>query len=251
MKVHPILFSAAMVRAILDGHKSQTRRIVKAPTDLGRDAHGKSCGTMMYDLERAFADHGFPTDERGELLRQVKWNGADPVLYRNHYLHVPFAHPHDGWDRNGEDALVRLYPRWSAGDRLWVKETWQSAAAMNQCHKADDYVVYRASDPDWGEFEGWKWRPSIYMRKEDSRIELEVAAVRVERLQQITEADARAEGIPLTTTDCRASWGGHRTAKAAYVQLWNAINGKKHPWETNPWVWVIAFEKRSLNKIAE
>lgn len=164
MTERPILFSGPMVRAILDGRKTQTRRVAK-----DRD---KPC---KYGI---------------------------------------------------------------AGDRLWVRETWQSAAAMGVCHASDDYFVYRATDPDWETCEGWQWRPSIFMPRKASRITLEITDVRAERLQDITNKDARAEGLARGTVYPRM-W---------FEDLWDSINAKRgFGWDVNPFVWVITFKKVGSN----
>jgi hypothetical protein len=117
------------------------------------------------------------------------------------------------------------------GMKLWVKET--HAVTGGACK-------YRASDDS-----GWNhWTPSIFMRREHSRINLTVTGIRVERLQDITEADARAEG-------CRGAHGAFGqtvpgpplTARQDYQDLWDSINGKKLAWRDNPAVWVVSFKR--------
>ncbi len=158
MKEHPLLFSAPMVRAILDGRKTQTRRIVKNATG-------------------AFFDH----------------SAYEPVEIR-----------HREWafrDKSAKSLLtaaegspVFRCPYGTAGDRLWVKETHRH----HLCAGADMEQLHFAADGACCPVDGERikpWRPSIFMRRVDSRITLEIVAVRVERLQSITESDAIAEGI--------------------------------------------------------
>lgn len=184
MKERPILFSGAMVRAILEGKKTQTRRVCKFALPPGR-----------------FAD----------------------------------------------SAVMRMFggcPYGQAGDRLWVRETWASMAENNMCHVADDEYVYRATSPEFGEtFEGWRWRPSIHMPRAVSRITLEITGVRAERVQEISEEDAQAEGcagVAYSGPD-----GGDGVLPSwEYRQLWDSINGKRgFGWDVNPWVWVIEFRR--------
>jgi len=191
MKERPILFSAPMVRAILDGSKTQTRRAVKRiiNTDLG---------DCIKDVD------GLPS--RLDFAPQ-NWECC------------PYGQP---------------------GDRLWVRETHLPKASG---------TIYRA---DYSEFEAaglggmyGGWKPSIFCKREHSRILLEIVSVRVERLQEISEADAIAEGIAVDEIghaireDDDIAWG---SAKGAYAELWERINGSGS-WDANPWVWVIEFKR--------
>jgi hypothetical protein len=245
----PILLSGPMVRAVLSGSKTQTRRVVKAPG-----------GRRLYDLSRAWVDHGFPTDDDGEVLLMERWSGgADPApeaAYRNHYLHVPAAHPEDGWETDPKhDVQERVRcPYGIAGEtRLWVRETWQSAppGTHRDWPGVDDLrprkvselnracvVIYRAD----GEMPGDEvWRPSIFMPRWASRITLELTEVRVQRLQGISELDCEAElGVePYSLGD--GAYGRFR-------DLWQSINGKRPgcAWADSPWVWALTF--RRLNE---
>lgn len=196
MKTRPILFSGSMVRAILDGSKTQTRRIAK---DIGDE-----CCT-----ERP----------NGDLV-----------------------------------DTVDLCPYGKAGDTLWVRETW-ATTEQSGVHSADAECVYRATDPDWQTLEGWKWKPSIFMRREHSRITLEITNVRVERLQDISSSDAVAEGVAsesgLLGSDLFGlhNWADHLRipygdsyARARYAMLWQSINGPGS-WDKNPFVWVVEFRR--------
>lgn len=172
MRERPIIFSGESVRAILDGRKVQTRRVIKPvqPRDDGR----------------------WPA-------------GRDPVP------DCPFGR---------------------VGDRLWVRETWAD-------HPDGDGPIYRATDPTWDDEPGSiRWRPPIHMPRWASRLTLEVAGVRVERLQAIDKAGARAEGCHGIDGD------GHRGYVPPLDQFeaaWDALNGKRAPWSSNPWVWVVTF----------
>lgn len=177
MRERPILFSGPMVRALLDGRKTQTRRVVKPQ----------------------------PVDP---------FDGAQLRTAVSAY------------------ALAGPCPYGEPGDRLWVRETWAKAGEQG------DRVEYRAdtADPKAG-----KWRPSIFMPSWASRITLEVESVRVERLQDISEADARAEGVtPAPFT--KAGRAAHLVHVEAFESLWGSINGPDS-WAANPWVWVVAFRR--------
>jgi hypothetical protein len=184
----PILFSGEMVKALLDGRKTQTRRIVK-PQPWSITAH-------------------WPDDSS-----HVLWQD---VLKNQHYYtecgYCPYGRP---------------------SDRLWVRETWQDCRGCGR-------VSYRADKHDAGcicyEPLG-RWRPSIFMRRDDSRITLEIVSVRVERVQEITSQDCVAEGLELV----RPEFAGN--LPFAFAELWDSINAKKHPWDANPWVWRIDFRR--------
>lgn len=197
VKERPILFSGPMVRAILAGKKTKTRRIAKLPLPL--NVHSPMAWAWS-DRKKLFE----PVGSVGHLDIEIKWGVKCP--YGN------------------------------VGDRLWVRETWQSLATMNQCHRVDDRFVYRASDPDWSVMEGWQWRPSIFMPRRACRIMLQIESIQVERLQAITEDEAIAEGA-----QC-AGFPASLTNRGAFASLWNKINGAGS-WESNPFVWVVGFSR--------
>ena len=177
MKERPILFSAPMVRALLAGTKTQTRRVIK-PRHLA--FFNQDAAAMLSD-----------------------WNERP----------LPYGKP---------------------GDRLWVRETWHDASSsLHSC------ALYRADGIDlhWD-----KWTPSIHMPRWASRITLEITSVRVERLQEISEADAQAEGWtrrPEVSTDPQVH---KEAARDWFMDLWESINGPGS-WDANPWVWVIEFKR--------
>lgn len=188
----PILFNTKMVRAILDGKKTATRRVIK-PQPIN--------GVMTQaGFLKAIPEH-------------VDWGGE----------------------------IVK--PRYQAGDILYVRETFV---------KADDGYHYRAdATPDSEQLRkdyGYKYRPSIHMPREAARIFLRITDVRVERLQDITEEQAIAEGV-------RIGLGGEPffSCKDAFVRLWDSTLPKnpnkfkcpENSWTTNPFVWVIEFERIS------
>lgn len=223
MTERPILFSAPMVRALLAGTKTQTRRVV--------------------------------TLRGAEAIEERSW--------QNFFLQSPWP-----WSPEA-DAWVPC-PYGAPGDRLWVRETWGLPPRYDPkehgdlktkprlgpvCFAADYTAADGTSIHAW---EGGKWRPSIHMPRWASRLTLEVTGVRVERLQDISEEDARAEGArrfddlpsthpygqdarwscaePKSTNECLG------TARMAFGNLWNSINGADS-WAANPWVWVVSFKR--------
>lgn len=197
-KERPILFSGPMVRAILEGRKTQTRRIIK----------GK--GTW------AVVDN--PDSER-------TWPGAEDECGDWQDFQCPYG---------------------EIGDRLWIREAWAHIVVGNQIdylYRADHHKGLEKRDGDQ------KWKPSIHMPRVACRLMLEITGVRVERLNEISEQDAKSEGIE----PVRNIWKlyGERqpgTAEAtgqprkSFMSLWESINGPAS-WAANPWVWVVKFKR--------
>ena len=132
------------------------------------------------------------------------------------------------------------------GDRLWVRETWAGLPQFHNLNSEIERYIYKADE----DATPLKWKPSIHMPKEAARIWLEVTSVRVERLQDITEEDAKAEGIAWERARKinRLENSGRiiDSAKAMFMRLWDSINAKRgYGWDINPWVWVIEFKKVS------
>lgn len=204
----PILFSAPMVRAILDGHKTQTRRIIKSRSR----KHPSYC----------LVDYG---------------DGWWPYL------------SDDGESSVTDDGMEQAIacPYGEAGDRLWVKETWGYDQADNGGDRHWKRLVYRA-DPGAEPLDNGEpipWTPSIHMPRWASRITLEVAGVRAEALQDISEADAKAEGAPdyEEGIDHPPPGADHEWSfRGSFIRLWESINGPGS-WDANPWVWVIEFRR--------
>jgi hypothetical protein len=123
-------------------------------------------------------------------------------------------------------------PRYWPGDILWVRETWRKISV------GFDMFEYRADNQPQSVI---PWKPSIFLPREAARLFLEVKAVRIERLQEISPEDAEGEGVDVTGYDLGpyAKTGDYYTW--AYQCLWQDINGKKYPWDSNPWVWVYEF----------
>lgn len=210
MKERPILFSAQMVRAILEGRKTQTRRIVKPQPDLA------VLKESARDLEFEFR--------------------IMPVLSPSH--HTPaewgFVQKYDKAD------CVPIFgykcPYGQPGDRLWVRENWLVSVVWNKTKPRDIpkdvHVEYQATD-DSGLV--GRTRPSIHMPRWASRITLEITGIRVERLQDISGPDCWAEGI---THDCDK----YGSVTHTYQYLWESIKGSGS-WDANPWVWAIEFKR--------
>lgn len=221
MSEKPILFSAPMVRAILDGAKTQTRRVVKPqPINVPGGAH-----IDPYDHDySAF----------------TVWTSDNRMCL------------HCGGDRK-EMAHWRS-PYGKPGDHLWVRETWGVAPCYNEFKpsliplSSAFHVDYRA-DPERFRDPGVhvdKWRPSIHMPRWASRILLRVTDIRVERIQNMPFHDIRAEGVSCPTHDFESGFCTSPCADLAkaWIDLWDSINAKRgFGWESNPWVWVVEFER--------
>lgn len=198
MKERPILFSGPMVRAILEGRKTQTRRLVKPQPSYVIDFQ---CRTYQPAL----------VDRHGEMY-------PGPEVFG-------FYNEEHGWK----------CPYGAPGDRLWVRETWAPMLGGGIVYAAD-YSPERLKEKDGHGF----WKPSIFCRREASRLTLEIVSVRVERLQDITEADAIAEGCSDSMmVDGVPMWC---SAVEKYGELWDTINGPGS-WAANPWVWVVEFKR--------
>lgn len=210
----PILFNTEMVKAILAGRKTQTRII--APFD-------------------KFCTKPFQTG-----------NGKWQENYNNNP--DPKKEFPGGWN-----AITNYKSKYQIGDILWVRETFQKLESAS--HKEVDFL-YKADVEYHNYFNSdlVVWTPSIHMPKEAARIFLKVTNVRCERLQDISEEDAIAEGIEKYGPfgefkgDPHPSVGmmrfrAYSKAARAFQDLWDSINAKKYPWKSNPWVWVYDFER--------
>ncbi|AZE55947.1 Phage protein [Pseudomonas synxantha] len=191
VKEKPILFSAPMVRAILEGRKTVTRRAVKG-----------SALNFLADFTLEYV-----------------------ALPENHFC--PYGNP---------------------GDRLWVREAWVADAQVDAIAPRDlsqgEPIQYPADgavrQTGCSMVTPGKTRPSIHMPRWASRILLEITDVRVERLQDITEEQALAEGIGTQATESFRATGVERPAGFAFRDLWASTGGE---WEANPWVWVVEFKR--------
>lgn len=200
----PILFNSDMIRAILDGRKTMTRRVVKP---------------MSKNQAEWLTPELINSVPHGEMIKGG-WQMHHPRADTDYMgVHVEHDSPL-GWVR---------CPYGQPGDLLWVRETFLI--------KLNGDAFYRADDPTAS---GWnsgsattKWRPSIFMPRWASRITLRVLDVRVERVQRITDREARAEGVGEWVCD----------TIEVFQDLWDSINAKRgYSWDSNPWVWVVEFE---------
>jgi hypothetical protein len=220
-KARPILMSATMIRALLEGRKTQTRRIMKPQPELTPN---------MGMVWKGWA-YGINFDgEKGTIRNFIQCNDAK---YKKGIC--PYGQP---------------------GDLLWVRETITHGGY-------EGAPLAYAADGKHGSYEWpshWKrhCRPSIHMPRPASRLTLELTGVRVERLQDISEADAIAEGIervsgfgtgntPQNIWQCyTVAQSGYHNPIHSYQSLWQSINGKDS-WEQNPWVWVLEFKVHECN----
>jgi len=239
----PILFSGAMVRAILDGHKTQTRRVVKP---VGNDG-----GYVLFDSGNGAWP--YRSDDGESCFHTVKRGG-------NFYL----------------DETPIYCPYGQNGDRLWVRETWKYNDWTENGEPfikfaADGDVTCPKVSEDWSDriVDIWeilsresnfnidncardrKWRPSIHMPRWASRILLEIVSVRVERLNDISETDAKAEGVTNTPYPERFLGSDRRVLdspihRMLFRDLWQSINGHGSC-DLNPWVWAIEFRRVDSN----
>nr|WP_323638716.1 hypothetical protein [Pectobacterium polonicum] len=211
MKERGMIFNAEMVRATLDGRKTQTRRIIKnQPFDRSQYRHDH-----QIEIISGRAENG---DEVDGLYAYTKSTGG------TWSAKCPFGQP---------------------GDRLWVRETSGLQVRRDALGGTGEFRVYRASNPDAirfttasGKIYPIKWIPSIHMPRYASRILLEITDVRVERLKYIPRDGIIAEGYPAEL----ATDGGEYDPFLWYRDLWESIYGAGS-WQANSWIWVIEFKQ--------
>ncbi|WP_321946603.1 hypothetical protein [Paraburkholderia sp. J10-1] len=217
MTERPILFSASMVRAIIEGRKTQTRRVTR--------------GTALDWLQ--------------------------PGMFTPEYVASPGS---------------LLSPYGFARDRLWLRETffafgrwetrhnakkgrdeWHFVDMTHECDRAYQYAADNSDVPvtssrHGGATPSWWKRPAIHMPRRASRLTLEITGVHVARLQDISEADAIAEGVERDGEGWRSYTGGSSVefATTSYASLWDSLNATRgFGWDVNPWVWVVTFTRAS------
>lgn len=237
MKERPILFNTAMVQAILACRKTQSRRALK------------------YQPQRSdfLPNLCFPKN-----AAQAK------ALYPAGWIYP-----------NALDEILTMCPFGEVGDRLWVRETWsvvshsfsddgqlidwdpdRPAIKVHEMPFGNGYysghAIYAADgyfqwgDEDGDETDRSHWKPSIHMPRAACRIILEITSVRVERLQEISEADACAEGCDNSKSDAAIAAGWYEKPIAAFRRVWGQTGGQ---WNANPWVWVIEFKVLTTNGV--
>jgi len=237
----PIIFSGESVRAILEGRKTMTRRVIKAPKIRALPLNPEK-KHILFDMNDAY-----PNCDR---------------------LKVSFAHPNDGF--RPDDKIYRNIecPYGQVGDRLWVKETWKPSVSTSipvECR-----IYYKACG--YKDVSGLnlhrtiplkqdKWRSPIFLFRWASRITLEITGIKVERLQDISPADATHEGIGIYAgfeVQCAEGYEGGIGYRNYYIEddydlnspidsyktYWDSLNAKRgYSWDTNPFVWVISFKE--------
>jgi len=201
VKEQPIIMSGAMVRALLDGSKTQTRRpLRKQPLDI------------------------LPMNVPNEWIGLMSRNPNKGVVFKCKYGQV--------------------------GQRLWVRETFyiNEQLWVDDHFEPDGRTVYKADKDNPDIFKG-AWKPSIHMPRWASRIDLEITEVRLAELNDMTEEDAKAEGIYSNSIygDTGFHWvskdSGYETAIIAFERLWDSLYAQRgYGWETNCFVWVLTFK---------
>jgi hypothetical protein len=193
-----------MVRAILDGSKTMTRRVVKLPADI--------------IPEMTMVDPGGTIFGEGPYVKAWHNSDGEKIMYPR--IYCPYGQP---------------------GDRLWVRETWgihtciDAAYQCDRCEVGKGLMFYRTDHADAESAAAYgipisRWRPSIHMPRWASRITLEIIGVKVERVNDISGPDVVAEGIPSGNF-------------VEFMNLWDSINAKRgYGSEVNPWVWAISFK---------
>ncbi|MCY1047579.1 hypothetical protein OV208_40140 [Corallococcus sp. bb12-1] len=237
VRERPILFSADMVRALLDGRKTVTRRLLK-PQPAPNAPHD---GGTVWEFR---PDNGLhvPCGTVGHLTVAEKMG-----------LRCPYGQP---------------------GERLWVKEAWRPCVAhshgMDACDCGDVSITYRADGAerffaDRDVPNEWTMPRAaergnvtpLFMPRWASRLTLEVGSVRVERLHDITEEDAQAEGVERHPESCGwlnyepsppfESVSYHLTARESFASLWRSLNGPES-WDANPWCWRVEFRRVEVSR---
>lgn len=209
-----MIFNGEMVRAILDGRKTQTRRIMNVQPD-----------TPEFGVRRIIES------SIAKEIGMYFWSQEDArgIKARSKQFSCPYG---------------------TAGDHIWVRETWAEAGAG-----APELKLYRANYPDHvpSHYESVppasdiRWTPSIHMPRNASRILLEITGVRVEKLKSISEGEAQSEGVAQLRQGFwkhyQPGWTQHQlSARGAFATLWDSIYGFGE-WDRNPWVWVIEFKR--------
>lgn len=223
----PILFSGEMVRAILAGRKTQTRRPVAV--------RWRSDDDPGQRIRPAFSAGGWAT----------VWDNGDHAIFATWDKHGVGGE--NGRERTVEDAKgwavkcahrqkLMASPFGVPGDTLWVRETWRTSASDER------HALYAADVSAYERDEKGPWRPSIHMPRWASRLTLRVTDVRAERVQDLTEEDAVAEGCTSTVLAQGVAADEMETAREQFERLWASVYGADS-WSANPWVWVVAFER--------
>ncbi|QUX96652.1 hypothetical protein C0J08_15145 [Marinomonas sp. CT5] len=227
MKSRPILFNAAMVKAILDGRKTQTRRPVKNQPSNGWAFEDAEKGGAFFRITSSHPKKG----KWGAMIRR-------------------------GVGTDFPEADIEVSPYGMPGDRLWVRETWQGPLVNQEDEGAIIANKERFQNPKYCSYEAsgdscefydieleelvYRWKPSIHMPRWACRLVLEITNVRLEQVQDISEEDAKKEGTitEQMAADAGLSWrfGDRRQFK----DMWDKVY--PNSWKNNEWVWVIEFK---------
>lgn len=218
-KSRPIIFNAEMIRAILDGRKTQTRRVINP----------RSKNDFIYEPDNIYS---YSIRDRHAL-----WNSFKTL----------------------EELVEKFCPYGIPGDFLWVRESIQkrdislSNTPIYGATYLADYTPVMGAGDQGRTFLGraitdWKWKrdilPSIFMPRWASRISLRIVEIRVERVQELNREDFIAEGMPQYTRARGVLSDNPPDPRWKFIELWDSINAKKgYGWDDNPWVWVIKFER--------
>ncbi|UQV43393.1 hypothetical protein KIV45_15590 [Janthinobacterium lividum] len=233
-KVRPILFIAPMVRALLDGSKTRTRRIMKPQPVPIPGEPGK---------------HWWPSNAAQSMIRIEDTFQVHPGIFDDACPHG--AQRDQIWVRETFFAFGRWVTRYS---QKKGRDEWHFIDMTAECDRA---YQYDADAPDLplaqgrgDALPGWYKRPAIFMPRAACRIMLEIVSVRIERLQDISDADIVAEGIDMEALAesqdrydivCQGSGAsGRATERSAWRELWESTGGD---WDSNPWLWVIEFKR--------
>ena len=217
IKEHPIIFSGSMIRAILDGSKSQTRRVI-SPQPVDED----ECGPYI------------------QVPEVTDWGCGETLTFMGRkHIKCPYGVP-------GDTLWVReMHYRYGKWIKNGITATGRQKWKFIELDDKPKNVTVRYAENAPNELSkrpavGWYKRPSIFMPRWASRMNLTVKNVRVERVQDISEEDARDEGVefaPAGPGNCTNYVGG-------FADLWDSINGKRgYGWDVTPWVWVVEFER--------
>ena len=248
MKEHPIIFSTEMVRAILDGKKTQTRRILKPQPDLGLDPFDSYSHIEVGMYHPAMVDKNgemYPGDEIfGAYTDDGEWGWKCPYGQVGDSLWVRETHYRYGrWAKNG----------WTKSS----KQSWKFVATTDQIRYIDNppekiWDGWTREQLNSRGHSDWHKRSSIHMPRWASRINLEITDIRVERLQEIDNHSSWKEGIPpfeqwnsgiTSHNPVRIKKGLGIEARDCFAMLWDSINAKRgFGWETNCWTWVLSFK---------
>ncbi|OQA14340.1 MAG: hypothetical protein BWY63_03198 [Chloroflexi bacterium ADurb.Bin360] len=215
-----LIFSDDDIRAIVTGRKTQTRRVIEPQPPV--QSRGSVQGVFFNNLFELIVDAG----------EELAVAGSKTVKVNQRFL-CPYGKPGDClWIREGwrteelEDGLDGI--RYQADERFRpIENTFEASNSWCEAHQNGKH--------------GDKWRSPMHMPRWASRIALGIISICAERLQELTDADALAEGVHLHGTTRYAG-----EAVDGFVKLWDSANGERHPWESNPWVWKIEFVRLAI-----